>query len=550
MARVKLRKKGDVMAARYLFIVAALAVVGVGIMYSSSSGITGAAVHGYEYRTFDGTGNNLMNPVYGSAGIPLLRISGSAYADGISAPAGAGRKSAREISNIVVAQAESIPSSIGASDHIWQWGQFLDHDLDLTVPAAPREPFNILVPTGDPFFDPYSTGTQYITLDRAMHDGGSPRQQINIITAWIDASNVYGSGQVRADALRTFVDGKLKTSAGNLPPYNTAGHPNGGGLSPSLFFAGDVRINEQIGLTAIHALFVREHNRVADMIKASNPGLSDEDIYQWTRKVLGAEMQVITYEEWLPIIIGKDAIPKYKGYNPTINPGIANEFSTASFRFGHTLLSENILRIKNDGTRILVPLRNSFFNPAIVPMDDSTTSILRGLAAQLAQDFDNKIVNDVRNFLFGSPGSGGFDLASLNIQRGRDHGLPDYNSVRVAYGLPAVTSFAEISSNQNVQEALALAYGTVDDIDLWVGGLAEDPEPGAMVGLTLRAVLADQFTRVRDGDRFWYENDPFFKENKYLLNYVKKITLSEVIRGNTEVGDELQKEAFFVKKYG
>lgn len=497
-----------------------------------------------EYRTFDGTANNPINPSYGNAGQPLLRMSGVAYDDGTSTPSGSTRSSPRIISNVVVAQDGSIPSSSMTSDMVWQWGQFLDHDLDLVPTATPIEIFDIEVPTGDPFFDPNSEGDKVISFSRSLHNNENPRQQINTITAFIDASQVYGSDSYRAAALRTFSDGKLKTSDGDMLPFNIGGLPNGGGPSPTLFLAGDVRVNEQIGLTAIHTLFVREHNRLADEIAVSHPEMSDEEIYQTARRIVGAQIQVITYNEFLPMILGYNTIPEYQGYHPEVNPGISNEFAAASFRFGHSMLSPNLLRITNSGGMIFVPLRNSFFNPALVGQDDGIDSILRGLAEQRAQEIDNMIVDDVRNFLFGPPGSGGFDLASLNIQRGRDHGLPDYNSVREAYGLNPVTSFTEISSDPEVQSKLESAYGDVNNIDLWVGGLAEDNAPGALVGKTVKAVLSDQFTRVRDGDRFWYENDPFFTQNNDLMYEIKTTTLSDIIKRNTSMDEEFTGNAF------
>ena len=355
-----------------------------------------------------------------------------------------------------------------------------------------------------------------------------------MLTAFIDASNVYGSDDTTAKALRTLSGGKLKTSEGDFLPFNGAG---------PFYLAGDVRVNEQIFLTAVHTLFVREHNRLADEVATKYQGMSDEQIYQFVRRIVGAQMQVITYKEFLPLVLGGDAIPEYNGYKPKVNPGIANEFSTASFRFGHSLLSPNVLRITNSGDVVAVPLKDAFFNPMLVPVDDGIDSMLRGLAAQRAQEMDNMIVNDVRNLLFVISG-GGLDLASLNMQRGRDHGLPDYNTIRAAYGLPRVTSFAEISSNPEVQDALESAYGDVNDIDLWVGGLAEDHAPGALVGETVRAVLADQFIRLRDGDRLWYQNDPFFSYYTDWMEEVEETTLSDIIKRNTNIGNELQDNVF------
>ncbi len=109
-----------------------------------------------------------------------------------------------------------------------------------------------------------------------------------------------------------------------------------------LFAAGDVRTNENIELTSLHALFAREHNRIADQLRALNPRLTDEQIYLRARSIVIAELQAITYNEWLPAILGPNAIAPYRGYNPRINPQLSNEFSTAAFRFGHSLLGDDV----------------------------------------------------------------------------------------------------------------------------------------------------------------------------------------------------------------
>ena len=138
-----------------------------------------------------------------------------------------------------------------------------------------------------------------------------PRQQLNEITAWVDGSNVYGSNQERADALRTLDGtGKLKTSDGNMLPFNVDGLPNAGGSGPNLFLAGDVRANEQLGLTAMHTLFVREHNRLAEKIGAQRSNWDGDRIYEKARQLVGAQIQVITYNEFLPALLGKRAMRK------------------------------------------------------------------------------------------------------------------------------------------------------------------------------------------------------------------------------------------------
>jgi hypothetical protein len=188
-------------------------------------------------------------------------------------------------------------------------------------------------------------------------------------------------------------------------------------------------------------------------------------------------------------------------------------------------------------------LRDSFFRMQNLAGNGELEYFLKGLAADQQQQVDMHLVDDVRNFLFGEPIPGGFDLASLNIQRGRDHGLPDYNTVRVAFGLPAVTSFSEITTDPAVQAGLQTLYGDVNRIDAWVGALSEDHLPGAAVGPLIAYGLAEQFRRTRDGDRLWYLRDTDFSAAD--LAMLDSTRLSDIIRRNTSITD-LQGNVFFM----
>ena len=374
---------------------------------------------------------------------------------------------------------------------------------------------------------------------------GNPRQQTNELTSYLDGSVIYGSDETRAAALRTFSGGELAMSAGGLPPFNAAGLSNANDAhivaDNQLFLAGDVRANENVELSAVHALWIREHNLVAQTIAKLTPSLDDETVYQWARQIVGAELQAITYREFLPALLGSGALRPYRGYNPTVNASIANEFSTAAFRVGHTLINDDVEFLDNDGNPVReeIELRDAFFNPATI-LEVGADPILKYLATDNAQEVDLKLVDGLRNFLFGPPGAGGFDLAARNIQRGRDHGLADYNTVRRAYGLGPVGSFSQISTNPDLQQKLQSLYGSVNDIDLWVGGLAEDHVPGASVGSTFRRIIADQFERLRDGDRYWYER-VFAGQALADLNATR---LSDVIRRNSTITN-LQDNVFF-----
>lgn len=493
-----------------------------------------------EPASIDGTGNNIANPELGSTAEQLIRLTSVEYADGVSEPGGVDLPSAREVSNAVVAQSESIINDRGLTNILYVWGQFIDHDIDLTLGADPAEEFPIAIPTGDPSFDPDGTGTETLPFERSNFDpltGDSidnPRQQVNSITAFLDGSVVYGSDQVTADSLRTFEGGQMRTSEGDLLPLDETG---------VFFAAGDIRANENVALISMQTLFVREHNRLAEEIADRDPTLSDEQIYQQARAMVRAELQAITYNEYLPALLGRDAIGNYEGYDSTVDPSIANIFSTAAYRYGHSTISTEIARLNSDGTVIdegNLALRDAFFTTT--PISElGIDAILKGATAVEMQEIDTQIIDDLRNFLFGAPGDGGLDLAALNIQRGRDHGLPDYNQAREDVGLPRVTSFAEITSDVDLQEDLEAIYGNVDNIDVWVGGLAEDHMRGASVGELFRTVMVDQFERIRDADRYWYENVLSGRQ----LERADSTTLADVIARNTGV-ENLQQNVFFV----
>lgn len=541
-----------------------VAIALVGILLSSC-GLTDNddAQNDEPYRTIDGSGNNLNNPQMNQAGVQLIRLAPPAYADGISSFAGADRPNPRDISNIVNTQDESIPNSDSATNFVWLWGQFMDHDITFSDESR-AEPANITIPTGDNIFDPENTGMVEMFFNRAIHDPATgtstenPRQQLNKITGWIDASTVYGSDPERATALRTNDgSGKLKTSPGNFLPYNELGLPNFRFRGPNFFLAGDERANENIGLTSLHTLFVCEHNRLAEQIAASDPGLSGEEIYQMARRVVGAHIQAITYNEFLPVLLGTDALPPYSHhYDDSTPSGIANVFSSAAYRVGHTLLDPKIRLVDAQGNEIeALALKDAFFKPEKVA-EAGIEPILRGFASHLHQKVDAFVIDDVRNFLFvddqptGIPRLRGFDLASLNIHRGRDHGLPSYNDMREALGLERKESFSEITSDPEVERRLREAYGTrddgtdnTDDMDIWVTGLAEDRYGKSMLGELFHTIIARQFRVLRDGDRFWYQR--ILSQNE--LREIEETSLAEIIRRNTGIGSEIGNNVFIVE---
>ena len=476
-----------------------------------------------EDRTINGTANNLTPGGFnrGAANTPFARISyPSDYpgdGSGSTMLTDAQRVNARTISNTLGPQTGSVPNNRNLSAYVWMWGQFLTHDLDLAS-TSNGSGVNGSAPIALGAGDPLGPNPIPFTRSNFVTPGGI-RQQVNGITSWIDASQVYGSDTTRAAALRTNggTGAKLVTTAGNLPGYNTFGLPNdNNGPTPAneLFLAGDVRANENVALTSMHTIFVREHNRLVDLISAQQPALSNEQKYQLARKIVGAEMQAITYKEYLPALLGAANSPTVTAYSydPQINPTITQSFAVAAFRFGHSTLSSTMPRINNDGTSDPAGpllLRNAFFNPDLLTDHPALVEqLIRGGATQVAEEIDMKFVDDVRNFLFGPPGAGGLDLSALNIQRGRDHGLVDYRQLRATYNLPGFQSFNGIPTTPEMRTALANLYaGNINNIDGYVAGLVENHLPGSSLGSLFTTIIREQFERLRDGDRLFYTSN-------------------------------------------
>ena len=510
-----------------------------------------------EFRSYDGSGNNQAHPEWGRAGTDYLRErSGARYADGKSAPAGADRPSARAISNAVSDQGDAVTQDArGLSTALYEFGQFLDHDIGLAA-GAQTEAFHVSVPSGDPWFDPAGTGSKLIYMFRSAFDPATgttnARQQVNSVTSFIDGSQIYGVNAARAAWLREGAGGRLKvrqTEDGVMLPLNDGSQSNDdplGNPPTSLVVAGDVRANEQPGLTSFHTVFLREHNLQAARAATRHPEWDDERLFQEARRVVIAELQSITINEFVPAMLGSP-LPPYRGYRNTVNPGLSNVFATAAYRNGHSMVGPDIGVLDANFVEVdSLPLQDVFFNPGVIASVHGIDPFLRYFASDLQQETDTQIVDPLRNFLFGPPGSGGFDLGALNIQRGRDHGLPDYNAVRQDFGLRPVRNFSEITSNATLAASLASLYGSVNNIDAWVGMLAEDHVPGSSLGPTNLAVLRDQFMRLRDGDRFWYRNCGFDQRQ---VAEIEGTRLSDILMRNSGVVG-LQRNVFFAADLG
>lgn len=533
-----------------------------------------------QFRTIDGTCNNLDNPTLGAATTAFARLTPPEYEDGVSSlrgdlqarnkflnigPFSPPNPSARLISETVVRNItqEELPFT-----HIlMQFGQFLDHDLDLSP--------ELEVECDGCTFTEVCSPIRVADLDKTFGTGTrnnaeclrfrrslpvcdtnpplsfTPREQINDITSFIDGSMIYGSTNEVASRVRAFSSGLLR-SGSPFPkgqdslPVDTDGIvacPNG----MDCFLCGDIRCNEHISLTVMHTVWLREHNRCAREMAIVNPHWQDERLYQECRKIVGALIQKIVYFDYLPKVLGpqnfETFIGPYPGYQPSVDPSIPNSFATAAYRYGHSLVRPQFDRLDSNFRPLAIgPLNlvDAFFNPTQFRTSLGTDPILRGLVTENSLRMDEFLNMVLTKKLFQTPLTLGMDLASLNLQRGRDHGLQPYPIWRNF----CARIFGDVSEFENKLTLVRFLqlYGSLDTLDLWIGGIAEDRLPESLLGATFACIFGLTFQRVRNGDRFYFERPGVFQPDQ--LAEIKKGSLSRVICDNSDNVNFIQGDAF------
>ena len=536
-----------------------------------------------QFRTIDGTCNNLENPLFGAAGTAFKRLIPAQYEDGYSSLRGQIQNddsvrdilgispfvppnpSARHISESIINNITT--DEIPFTHILMQWGQFLDHDLDLG-PELEEEcedckVTDICVPIqvtdSDPAFglDTPNKGKclpfrrSLPVCPEAPPLSFEAREQVNDLTSYIDGSMVYGSNDIIGDAVREFKGGLLrvgKNFPGNQPSLPVDNQflvacPNQTGC----FLCGDVRCNEQFSLTVMHTIWVREHNRCARELGRINPHWEDERLFQECRRIVGAMIQKITYLDYLPKVMGPKNydifVGPYLGYNPEIDAGVPNAFATAAYRYGHSLVRPFFDRLDANYRPLPIgplSLADMFFNPTQFETSLGTDPITRGLVSVNSRRMDEFMNRVLTTQLFQTKGSVGMDLASLNIQRGRGHGLPPYPIWKnFCNKIFKITSEFE---NDVTQVRFLGLYGTLDTLDLWIGGLAEERLPESLLGATFNCIFGLNFAAVRDGDRFYYSRPGVFTPEQ--VREIQEHTLSRVICDNSDGIFSIQPDAF------
>ncbi|XP_076252124.1 peroxidase homolog [Rhynchophorus ferrugineus] len=542
-----------------------------------------------KYRRFDGLCTNLEHPTWGATNTPFQRLMGPLFADGMSEPRISVTGGPLPGSRIV---SRTMHADHGYHDHagtvmIIAWGQFMDHDYTLT--ATPLDPFNrndpeeccgkpphlkhpycneITIPEDDYFYSIFNVKCiNFIRSFPGVRPGCRLGSKIpfNTLTGVLDGNTVYGVTEHFARKLREGHSGLLRMN----PAFNEYGLkdllplkldiPDEGCTRPNstmfCFEAGEIRVNEQLILTVMHTLMAREHNRIARELAATNPHWDDETLFQEARRVVIAIIQHITYNEFLPILLGKDVMEKFglllqkdgfwDGYDTNVNPNVIDAFSAAAYRFGHSLLPTAVERWSKAHKFIASKrLSDLIRRPYDLYRAGVLDEYIMGLLNQVAQAMDDSITQEVTNHLFKKVGARfGMDLVSFNMQRGREFGIPGYMEYRKFCGLPAGETFDDMFGsmpNETVTKFSSI-FQYPSDIDLWSGGVSERPLPGSMLGPTFACVIATQFSYSRRGDRFWYElpNQPSsFSLDQ--LQEIRKARLARIICDNTDLIDTIQ----------
>jgi hypothetical protein len=413
---------------------------------------------------------------------------------------------------------------------MWAFGQFLTHDLS-DVNVTTGNTCDMPISPNDPYL--HNITSIPMSRSRYLLDDMGVMQQLSDMTSIIDAENVYGTTISRLNYIRSDdsnITGRLRTSGGerNLLPKNVVNLTNGGGNHRTDFFlAGDHRANQNLALLATHTLWVREHNRWADIVRETMPNLDGNDIFEVSRVMVRSIIQKIVYDEYLPSLLGEGSIPEYDGYREDVDTGLENIVSSCALRIGHTLVGQYVTKDYGNGNVAHLSQLESFFAPDQIDTY-GLDPFLRGLSTNTCDEIDPYIVPELRNHLF----SDQFDLLSLNIGRARDHGIPDFNTIREGLGYPRLDSFDDFLFGTE----LASVYGDTGQIDCWIGMNAEPKEEGLMVGPTQRAILARNFANIRDGDAYYYRNS---LRDPELLAAIEATTFADVIRRNSDLPDSL-----------
>nr|XP_060474661.1 dual oxidase 2 [Panthera onca] len=518
----------------------------------------------WEVQRYDGWFNNLRHHELGAAGFRLQRLVPANYADGVYQALGEPLlPNPRRLSDAAMRGTAGQASRRNRTVLGVFFGYHVLSDLvSVETPGCPAEFLNIHIPPGDPVFDPDQRGDVVLPFQRSRWDPetgqspSNPRDLTNEVTGWLDGSAIYGSSHSWSDALRSFSGGQLASGPDPAFPRNaqspllmwTPPDPATGQRGPrGLYAFGAERGNRDPFLQALGLLWFRYHNVWAQRLAREHPRWGDEELFQHARKRVIATYQNIALYEWLPSFL-QTTPPEYTGYRSFLDPSISPEFLAASEQFFSTMVPPGVYMrnaschfqmVLNQGLGSSPALRvcNSYWIRENTNLNSAqaVNHLLLGMASQISEMEDRIVVEDLRDYW---PGPGKFsrtDYVASSIQRGRDMGLPSYTQALKALGLETPKNWSDINPNVDPQvlEATAALYNQdLSLLELLPGGFLESHgDPGTL----FNAIVLDQFVRLRDGDRYWFENTRNGLFSKGEIAEIRNTTLWDVLVAVTNV---------------
>ncbi|CAL1537663.1 unnamed protein product [Lymnaea stagnalis] len=541
----------------------------LGLTFLIQAGLTAGQVE--DMASTDGFKNNLNQATWGIAGSNLLRVSPQAYSDGAYEMAGVTRPNPLEISLKVHSRPDGAASGYSRNALQAYYAQLvLDEIAQTYMSTCPPEYENMNLPSGHPLRQ--STTNPQVFL-RSLYDqstgytSAGPRQQINLVSSFMDGGIIYGSTNVWTTLLRSYKEGKLLADSDDvkssfpvhnnvkLPVFN-APIPRDHVMKPvdRLFRIGNAKGHENPFLLALQVVWFRWHNVIADGI-ARTSNYTDEEIFHLTKRKVVGTFQKVAFKEWLPAFLNGNSkvssadysyISNYTQYDSRTQPGITQEF-LAAMEFRNTItpsavwaLGDNCNKSETKGRgphgeeRTVQSFRlcNNFWDSQEI-VKTSFNEIIRGMIYTRGKREDGHFVKDFTESFYGPFEYSRTDLVATQIQRFRDHGLNGLNAIRKAYGLKSLDNWDRLGGANGTINKL---YGgqAPDDVDLITGGLLDSFNIGGISDLFME-ILKEQFIRVRDTDRFWYENDKVFSIQE--IREIESTTFKMILKETTNITD-------------
>jgi tetratricopeptide (TPR) repeat protein len=535
-----------------------------------------------QFRTADGSWNNLDDPKEGAANTRFLRNVDLSATAPEEAP-GVSRPNAREISLKLLrrpdgADGQPIVQEVPFLNLLAaSWIQFMIHDWVSHSDTQANDFIRVALPEKDPARDRYLQTELAIGKTQVDPTRGGPTGTdkepaatsfLNEVTHWWDGSQIYGSDQATQDRLRSKKFGKMRLNPDGTLPVDPKTHVEEAGFMR----------NWWVGLSMLHTLFVREHNAICDMLHDAYPQWENDCLFNVARLINAALMAKIHSVEWTPAILPnqtletglnsnwfglltyllhkakeRKTVAEVNIRNPELGGIVGNPINRHDCVFGlseefvevyrlHSLLPETLQLRRRGQTGPPDP------KPLPATRQHGSVEITQGYAmSDLFYSFGNQhpgalVLNNFPRFMqeLSVPGNPFLDMGTVDIVRARERGVPRYNEFRRQLGLNPIRSFDDLTDDPDIRKKLKSIYlNGVEDLDLLIGTLAEAQRPrGFGFGETVFQIFIVSASRRLQADRFYTD---CYNEEVYTLEGLRWIDQTDlktvILRHYPELAD-------------